>query len=137
MKKLILNSQEETLTKIVETSCDITREQIRSKYRYPEYVIPRMILGYLLRHEAGCTVDRAGKLIGRHHCSLIFYEAKFDEYNNSKFHPKFKEAYDKIMAEYICSYPKIKEGLMQDEIERIEEHLNKLKQDKLLLTKNL
>lgn len=126
--------KEEALIKVVENACNLSIQQIRGTSRRQELVIARAILSCMLRHEVGCTYERAGELVGRDHSSVIHYEKHF--HTNVKFYKKYRDTYNLISSEHKASYSDLSIKIMNKQIFQIEQQLDDLKRKQLLLTKN-
>ena len=133
-KPISTTLKEEALINVVENACDLSIRQIRSSSRRQELVIARGILACMLRHDVGCTYERAGELVGRNHSSVIHYEKNFQA--NVKFYKKYRDTYDLISSEYQASYSDLSMKIMNKQIFQIEQQLDDLKRKQLLLTKN-
>ena len=123
-RKLILNSQEEAITQIVELVSGIPRETLRSKNRVSKVSIARSILGYMLRRE-GSTSKRTGELVGRHHASVLKY--CLDHENNLKYYDKYNAMFIEIEDEYITGFRAAKIDLMDQQIDELQIAIKKLK----------
>jgi chromosomal replication initiation ATPase DnaA len=60
------------LFEIIEQSCGVTRSDIEGKSRKRSVVVCRKIIGYLLRQK-GYTLLYIGKILNRHHSSIVYY----------------------------------------------------------------
>jgi len=133
-KPISTTLKEEALIRVVEKACNLSIIQIRSTSRRQELVIARAILACMLRHEVGCTYERAGELVGRDHSSVIHYEKHFQ--TNVKYYKKYRDAYNIISSEHQASYSDLSIKIMNKQIFQIEKQLEDLKRKQLLITKN-
>ena len=124
MRKLDLNSNEEAMTEIVELVSGISREQIRGKDRRMKVSIARGILGYMLRRE-GCTSQRAGELVGRHHSSALKYSRDHDK--NLTHYDAYNKMYIEVEDEYMTGFRAAKISVMDKQIEELQIAIRKLK----------
>jgi chromosomal replication initiation ATPase DnaA len=130
-----MNTQEEAITQIVEKVSGIDRKQIRSRIRIKEYAVPRSILGYMLRADAGCTYKRAGELVGRDHASVLKYYKDHD--NNFRYYQDYKIMYREIKREYLKIFKNVEFEVLQKQIKDLQVQLDELIEEQNRVTSEL
>ena len=123
-EKLFMSSQEEALTRIIEQVSGIKRIALRSKLREKRIAIPRSILGYMLMSDVGCKSMRAGKLVGRHHSSILKYVK--DHEDNLKFYPDYRDMYRLVQEEFVCGFRGKNVELIQKQITSLQKQLDRI-----------
>tara|TARA_R100000541_G_scaffold58407_1_gene69611 strand:+ start:1728 stop:2129 length:402 start_codon:yes stop_codon:yes gene_type:complete len=93
MKEITLNSDEETILRVVEKASGYSYETLRSNNRKEEIAIARNILGVLLRQEYNIRFKRIGQIINRNHSSVVYYGKSWE--GNYKCWPNYKRMFDK------------------------------------------
>tara|TARA_B100001094_G_C17393057_1_gene422214 strand:+ start:56 stop:481 length:426 start_codon:yes stop_codon:yes gene_type:complete len=123
-EKLFMSSQEEALTRIVEEISGIKRIALRSKMREKRIAIPRSILGYMLRDDVGISAMRVGKLVGRHHSSVLKYVK--DHKDNLRFYPDYRDMYTLVQEEFVGKFRGKNVAEIQRQITSLQKQLDRL-----------
>lgn len=119
-----MSSQEEALTRIVEDVSGVKRIAIRSKMRDKRIAIPRSILGYMLRDDVGCPAMRVGKLVGRHHSSVLKYVK--DHKDNLRFYPDYRDMYTLVQEEFVGKFRGKNVAEIQKQITSLQKQLDRI-----------
>lgn len=123
-ERLFMNSQEEALTRIIEEVSGVGRVALRSKLRERRISIPRSILGYMLMDDVGCKSMRAGRLVGRHHSSILKYVK--DHPANIRYYPEYREMYTQVQEEFVGGFKGKNVALIQKQITSLQKQLDRI-----------
>tara|TARA_R110002074_G_scaffold294532_3_gene466134 strand:- start:739 stop:1164 length:426 start_codon:yes stop_codon:yes gene_type:complete len=135
MRDITMNSQEKAVIDIVCDVSGLTFEQIKSKNRSRHYAFSRAILGYMLRRIVGCTLIRTGMLIGRDHCTIIYYEKTYED--NRLYDREYSILARKVEKVYNNNFTAIRLNLINDKIANLSLRLVELKDRRDLVLKEM
>ena len=77
--------------KAVSEVCGCTVDELRSRCRRQHLVAARKIVAVVLR---GYTLHHVGRMICRHHATVLFYRRTFDD--NVKYDRYLRERYEEV-----------------------------------------
>ena len=127
MKEITLNSDEETIIRVLEKASGFNYETLRSKSRKEEINIARNILGVLLRQEYNIRFKRIGQIVNRDHSSVVYYCKSWE--GNYKCWPDYKRLFDKctniMKTQNIITNMQLQ--IIKTQIDSIEKTLKDLK----------
>lgn len=101
--------------RIIQAVCSkwrVTYNEVCGRFRKRELVFARMTIAHFLRQYTALTTTQIGRLIGRDHCTILFYLQNYD--SEFRFNKEFRN-FAKSIKEELDDIPKDSFALEMEE----------------------